>query len=203
MPGLRARAAVDLGERREALGQAADDRERHRQTEHPGAQRRLGRAADRDPHRQGLLERPRVDAAVVDRGPVAAGPADLLGLAQREQQPQLLLEQLVVVAQVVAEERERLDERAAAGHDLGAPAREQVERAEVLEDADRVVGAEHGDGAREPDRFRARRGRREHDGRRRDGEVRPVVLADAEDVQPDLVGELHLLEQVVQALARA
>ena len=143
MPGLLARAPVQLGEGHEALGQAADDRERHRQTEHA---RRAPPTRAQPPTAtqtgKRLLQRPRVDAAVVDRGAVAAGPADLLGLAQREQQPQLLLEQLVVVAQVVAEERERLDERAAAGHDLGAPAREQVERREVLEDANRVVGAD-------------------------------------------------------------
>ena len=34
----------------------------------------------------------------------------------------------------------------------------------------------------------------------RDGEVGPVVLADAEDVEPDLVGQLDLLDQVAQAL---
>ena len=43
----------------------------------------------------------------------------------------------------------------------------------------------------------------EHDGRRRDGEIRPVVLADPEHVEPDLIGELDLLEQVPQPLARA
>ena len=91
----------------------------------------------------------------------------------------------------------------APGHDLGAAAGEQVERREVLEDAHRVVGAEHGDRAGEPDPLRARGGRGEHDGRRRDGEVGPVVLADAEDVEADLVGQLDLLEQVAQPLARA
>ena len=43
----------------------------------------------------------------------------------------------------------------------------------------------------------------EHDRRRGDGEVGPVVLADAEDVEPDLVGELDLLEQVAQPLLGA
>ena len=43
----------------------------------------------------------------------------------------------------------------------------------------------------------------EHDRRRRDGEVGPVVLADAEDVEPDLVGELDLLDQVAQPLRGA
>ena len=119
-----------------------------------------------------------------------------------QQQLELLGEELVVVGEVVAEERERLDERAAPGHDLGAPAGEQVERRELLEDADRVVRAEHADGARQPDPLRARGGRREHDRRRRDGEVGPVVLADAEDVEADLVGELDLLDQVAQPLRR-
>ena len=54
--------AVDLGERREALGHAADDRERHRQAERAGARRRGGIAADCDPDRQRILERARVDA---------------------------------------------------------------------------------------------------------------------------------------------
>ena len=40
----------------------------------------------------------------------------------------------------------------------------------------------------------------QHDRRRGDGEVGPVVLADAEDVEPDLVGEHRLLDQVAQAL---
>ena len=73
---------------------------------------------------------------------------------------------------------------------------------EVLEDAHRVVGAEHGDRARQPDALGARGDRREHDGRRGDREVGPVMLADAEDVEPDLLGELGLLEQVAQALGR-
>ena len=52
-------------------------------------------------------------------------------------------------------------------------------------------------------RSRARGRGGEHDGRRGDGEVGPVVLADAEDVEPDLVGELDLLDQVAEALLRA
>ena len=66
-----------------------------------------------------------------------------------------------------------------------------------------IVRAENGDRAREPDALRPRRGRREHDGRSGDGEVGPVVLADAEDVEPDLVGELDLLHELAQALLRA
>ena len=52
-------------------------------------------------------------------------------------------------------------------------------------------------------RFVRARRRAEHDRRRRDDEVGPVVLADAEDVEPDLVGQLDLLEQVAQPLLLA
>ena len=124
-------------------------------------------------------------------------------LAHGEQQLELLGEELVVVAQVVAEERERLDERAAARHDLGAAAGEQVERREVLEDAHGSSELSTLDRARRAGCARALGGRREHDGGRRDGEVGAVVLADAEDVEPDLVGELDLLDQVAQPLGGA
>ena len=200
MVQLERGAAVDLGERCEALGHAADDRERHRQAERSGARRRGRVAADRDPDRQRILERPRVDAGAVERRAMAPGPGDVLRLAQLQQQLELLDEELVVVGEVVAEERERLDERASARHDLGATAREQVERRELLEHAHRIVRAEHADGARQPDVLRALGHCREGDRRRRDGEVRAVVLADAEDVEPDLVGERRLLDQVAQAL---
>ena len=203
VPGLGGGLAVQLGERREALGLPADDRQRQRQAEHAGAHDRPRRAADGDPDGQRVLHRPRVDAEAVERGAVAARPRDVLARAQREQQLELLGEQLVVVVEVVAEEREGLDERAAPGHDLRAPAGEQVDRREVLEDADGVVRAEHRDRARQADALRARGRGAEHDGRRRHGEVGAVVLADAEDVEADLVGELDLLHQVAQALLRA
>ena len=164
----------------------------------PGAHRRLGVAADRDPDRQRVLQRARVDAEVVERRAVPARPGHALRLAEREQQLELLREQLVVVVEVVAEQRERLDERAAAGHDLGPAAGQQVERGEVLEHAHRIVGAEHRHGARQADALGALGGGRQHDRGRRDDEVGPVVLADAEDVEADLVGQLDLLEQVGQ-----
>ena len=61
----------------------------------------------------------------------------------------------------------------------------------------------HRDGAGEADALGARGRRGQHDGGRGDGEVGAVVLADAEDVEADLVGELDLLDQVAQALLRA
>ena len=167
-----------------------------------GAHHRLRRPADGDPDRQRVLQRARVDAGVLERRAVLARPRDALGLAQLQQQIELLGEQLVVVVEVVAEQRERLDERAAAGHDLRATAREQVERGEVLEDAHGVVGAQDRDRARQADVLCAGRGGRQRHGRRGDGEVGAVVLADAEDVEADLIGQLDLLEEVAQPPCR-
>ena len=133
---------------------------------------------------------------------MASRPGDVLVLAQPQEQLELLREQEVVVREVVAEERERLDERAAPDHDLGPPARDEVNGRELLEHADGIVGREHGHGAGQADALRLRRRRGQHDCRSRDGEVGPVVLADAEHVEADLLRELDLLEEVSQALCR-
>src|SRR5690606_3542545 len=57
-------------------------------------------------------------------------------------------------------------------------------------------GAEHGHRGPEADARGPRRDAREHDLGRAHGEVGAVVLADAEEVDPDLVGELGLLDDV-------
>ena len=113
-----------------------------------------------------FLERARIDAAIVDRRRVAAArPGHRLALAQPHEQLQLLGEQRVVVVEIVAEQREALDEGAAPGHDLGASVRDQVERRELLEDAHRIVRAQHRDRAGQPDGLRPRGGGREDHGR--------------------------------------
>ena len=66
-----------------------------------------------------MLLGPGIHGTAVDGRPVATLPRDDLVLAQPEQQVELLEEKVLVVGKVVAEQRERLDERPAAGHDLG------------------------------------------------------------------------------------
>ena len=198
VPGAPRGLAVEVDQRPEPLGRTPDDGDRERQAERARAHDRLRRSADRDPDRQWVLDRPGIDAQPVKRRPVASRPRDDLGLAQSEQQVELLGEQVVVVLQVLAEERERLDERPAPGHDLGPSAREQVEGGEGLEDTHRVVRAQHRDGAREPDALGALTGRSQGDGRRRHREVGPMVFADPEHLQADLVRQLDLLDQVAQ-----
>ena len=133
-------------------------------------------------------------------GRVRPFPVDGLLGAGLVEELQLLLEQDLVVGQVEAEEREGLDEGAAAQHDLGPAVGDGVDGGEALEDPDGVIGAQDRDGRAEPDVLGpgGRRGE-EHLGGG-DGEVTAVVLPHAEGVEPDLVRQLGLFQQLPQHL---
>ena len=107
---------------------------------------------------------------------------------------------IVVVVERIAEQRERLGERAAAEDHLGAAVGDRVEGGEALVDADRVVGAEDGDGRAEPDPLGAAGDRREHDFGRADGEVGAMVLAHAEEVHAHPVRQLCFGDDVAEDL---
>ena len=199
VPGARGRGPIELRKRREAIGHAADDGQRHRQAECAGTNGRGRRAADGHPDRKSILQRSWIHAALLDRGPMHTRPRDALGVAQAHQQIQLLRKQRVVVAQVLPEQRIRLDERAAPRHDLGPSAGQQVHGGELLKHAHGIVRAEHGDRARQADPFGPHGSRRQDHRRRRHGVVRPVVFSDTEDIEPDLVGQLDLLNQMAHA----
>jgi hypothetical protein len=100
----------------------------------------------------------------------------------------------------VAEERKRLGEGSAAQNHLGSSARHRVEGGEPLVDPDGVVGAEDRDSRAEADAPSPRGDGREHDLRGADGEVRAVVLADAEEVHPQIVGQCGLGYHVAEDL---
>ena len=134
---------------------------------------------------------------------MAAPPGDPLAFADLEEKLELFLEELVVVREVIPEQRERLGERAAARHDLGAAVRDEVERGEALKHSDGVVRADDADRARETDALGARRGGGEHDGRCGDDELAAVMLAQAVHVEADPVGQLDLVKKPPNTLVRA
>jgi hypothetical protein len=80
---------------------------------------------------------------VVQRRAGLALPGDRSALQQLGEQAGLLLEEVFVIGQVVAEQRERVDARAPAEDDLGAAAGDGVEGGVPLEHPDGIVGAEH------------------------------------------------------------
>src|SRR5260370_37753976 len=102
---------LDVGP--EAAGRAADDREHERQAIPCDADGRLRRAAGPDPGpeagRLGLRE----DIAVIQRGARSALPGDRFLVKKLREELEFLLEELVVVLQVVAEQQERLGKYAA------------------------------------------------------------------------------------------
>src|ERR1700723_2231530 len=131
-----------------------------------------------------------------------AGPRYVRIVADFQQQLEFFLEKGIVILELQAEKRVRLDERSAAGDDFGATVRNEIERGEFLEDTDWIGSAEHGDCAGEANIFRARRGCGQNDRWRRVEKFWPMMLADAEDVEADSIGEFDFVEQAAQALRR-
>ena len=137
---------------------------------------------------------------VGERRAETALPGHPLGSVEHQEQVELFGEERVVVGEVVAEERERFDEGAAPGDQLGAPAGDEVDRREILEDADRIEGREdrHRAGQADPAGDRGDRG---HDDRRRgNGDVEPVMLAEAENGEADVLREFRRGKHLAIAL---
>ncbi len=187
---------VQVDVRGEALRVAADDGEHERQAVARGAHHRLRRAADADPGGQaaglGLGEH----VGVVQRGAGGAAPGDRLLVQQLHEQLELLLEQHVVVAQVVPEQREGLGERAAPEDHLGTAARDRVHGREALEDPDRVVRAQHRHTGGELDPRGTGGDPGQHGLRGGDRVFRAVVFAERDDVDAEFVGEHRLVDDL-------
>ena len=131
---------------------------------------------------RGFCTRPRIDTLPSERSAVLAGPIDLGFVAKLQQQFELLREQRVIVVEVETKEGKGLDERAATGDDLRAALGDQVEGCELLKDADRVGGAQHGDRAGKADALGKCCAGSEDDGRSRVKKFGPVMFADTKHV---------------------
>ena len=127
-------------------------------------------------------------------------PGHLFVAQHRHEQIELLLEQLLVLGEIEAEQRKRLGERAAPDGDFGTAVGGGVQRREALEHADRVVGGKYGHRRTEPDALGARSDRRQHHFRRRHREIGSVVLADAEGIDAQRIGQRRLLDHVADDL---
>jgi hypothetical protein len=120
--------------------------------------------------------------------------------AEIQQQLKLLGEELVVIGKGVTEQRKRLGKRAPADHQLGTPARHQIERHEVLEHPYWIGRAEHDNGTGQLDRFRASGDGCKNDLWSRSRHVRTVMFAYSIDLQTEVVGELGLGNHLPQSL---
>jgi hypothetical protein len=97
------------------------------------------------------LQGARIDTLSSESRAMLAGPGDIGGFAEGEEEIEFFGEEVIVVFELEAEEREGFDEGAAAGDDFGSAVREEVEGGELLEDANGIGGAKNGDGGGETD----------------------------------------------------
>ena len=146
-----------------------------------------------------MLDR-RKHTLVLERRTQFALPGHRLLFQQLNEQIELLLEQLFVLAQIEAEQREGFGERAAAEDHLGTAIGCGIHRGEALEHADRIIRAQYRHRRAEPDPLGACGDRREHDLGRGDREISPVVLAKADEVDAELVGQHRLVDDVADHL---
>ena len=194
VPQLGQRPIVDLDVRLEPPRIAADDGQRQREAVPRGPHHRLRTAADSNPGRERRALHRRKDPDAVERRTHRSLPLyrlpGMVGVPEGREDRQLLLEQDLVVVQRIAEQGKRLGERATSQNDLGSSVGNGVQGAEALIDPNGVVGAEHGDGGAELHPLGAAGdGREQHLGGA-DREIRAMVLAHAEEVHADPVGQL-------------
>ncbi len=149
-----------------------------------------------------LLMRTGERGRAVERGPEAARPGDLLLAPQPAQQLVVLLLQRVLVVRIPAEEPPGLGGVALADGQLQPAAGELVDGGVVLGDPYRIEGGQHGDGGEEPDAVRTGGDRAQHRGRRAGQERRTVPLADAEGVEPQLLGQHGEFDDLLEAVVR-
>src|ERR1700693_1281102 len=123
-----------------------------------------------------------------------SGPVQISVWPNLEQQLQFFRKQRIVIFEPETEERERFNEGAAARDDFGASVRDQVQCGEFLKDSHGIRGAENGHRAGQANIFGSGSGGREDDRRRGVQKFRAVMLADAEYIEPYLVGELDLVQ---------
>jgi hypothetical protein len=131
-----------------------------------------------------------------------AGPVDVGGFAEGEEEIEFFCEEVIVVFELEAEEREGFDEGAAACDNFGASIGDKVKGCELLKDADGIGGAENSDGGGEADIFCACGCCREDDGGRGVEVFHAVVLAQSETVEANFIGQLDLFEELGDALLR-
>jgi len=128
--------------------------------------------------------------------PCRAGPVDRFLIPKSREQLDLLLEKCFVVGEIEPEQRKGFGERTAAQDDLGTAVGHRVEGGKALEDAHRIIAAQDRHRGAEVDVPGATGNRGQHDIRRRDSEVGPVMLTDAEPVHTQLVGQHRLRHDI-------
>ena len=154
------------------------------------------------PDAERAVVRARQGGRVRQRRVEPALPVDVLLAEQPPQQRVVLLEVVVLVGQLEAEQREVLVLVALADDDLEPPAGQHVDRRVVLRHPDGVEQAEHGDAGAQQDAVGGLRERAQQDRRRRRQEVAGVPLPHRERVDAELLGQHGGLDDALEARGR-
>src|SRR5216683_1930240 len=97
---------VELNQRQEPDRRPADNGQHEREAVARGSDNRLGTAANSNPHGQMALREGRAEVLVCERRAELSRPGDGLVSQQAHEQVELLLEEVLVIVEVVTEERE-------------------------------------------------------------------------------------------------
>src|SRR5262249_10515537 len=109
----------EIDKRREALWVSTNDRQHHRHAVARRTHHGLRSASDTDPSHESAGLRLRIDILILERRPQRALPRHGPLREDRRKQVELFVEQLVILVEVEAEQRKRLDEGGAPKDDLG------------------------------------------------------------------------------------
>jgi hypothetical protein len=196
-PKLVAGALVKIDIGREAAGIAADDRQHQLQVLPHDADHAFGRAADPDPDCHRLTQR-REDRLIFQGAAGLSRPGDA-GVAQEVgEEVKAFLEKLVIVLQLMPEKRVTFGKGPAPEDRLGATVGQGVQRRESLEDPDGIVGGKDGDGGAKLDAPGPAGNGGKHDLGRGDREIGAVMLAQANEINPDFIGKRGLVQNLAQ-----
>ncbi len=140
------------------------------------------------------------DILVAERGAGLAVPGDRSAFEEFGEEVGFLFEEVLVVGEVIAEERERVDAGTPSEDDFCPTPGDGVERGVALKHPDRIVGAQYRDSRPDADAGRARGDGGEHHVGGRQREVIGVVFTDPEEVHAHLVGKHTLFDKVADRL---
>src|ERR1700733_8282799 len=191
---------IEIDVRSEAVGISTNDRQHQRHAIFCRADHRLRTSADSDPGFQASGINRRKYALILQRRPRRALPGDRLLFDQFCKQIEFFFEQLLILAELVSEQRERLGEGAASENDLGTATGCRIKRGKSLKHADRIVRTEHGHRRAQSDTSRSPRDRGQYDLRRRYREIGAVMLAKPDEIDADVVGQHRFVDHIANNL---
>src|SRR5882724_2874265 len=203
MTGATARLTVEINQGAKARRFTADDGHHQRKAECSGARKRSRRAAHPEPDRKRSLIWPWIHGLPRKRRSVFTAPMNVSVFSNLQKQFQLAREKRIVIGEIEAEQRKGFHKRSAPHNHFGASVREKVYRCKLLKYAHGIIRAQNGDRTCETDLFGPDCRRGQDRFWRGIKKLRPVMLANPKDVQPNAIRSLDFVEEVAQAICRA